>query len=213
MDGNRRWAQSKGFSKYIGHKKGVDNLENLIDWCLAKEIGLLTVYALSTENLKREPKELQNLFKLIEKYVANTKKFIKKGVQVRIIGRLEVFPEKTKQALIKIKQETQSCEKLIFNIALGYGGRDEIIRTVNQMLENKIAITEENLTQNLDTAGLPDPDLIIRTGGDQRLSNFLLWQSSYTTFYFTPVFWPAFDQKEFQKALDFWNSQKQNYGK
>ena len=200
MDGNRGWAKSKGLPKFAGHKKGVDNLENLLDLCLEKNVDIVTVYALSTENLKREPAELKNLFNLLEKYVKPIHKFIKKGIQVRILGNPSVFPDSTKQALDNIVEKTQNCDKLIFNIALNYGGRDEIIRTINKMQKNDIALTEENLAQNLDTAGLPEPDLIIRTGGDHRLSNFLLWQSSYSSLYFTPTFWPAFDKKEFEKV-------------
>lgn len=213
MDGNRRWAKQKGFPKIMGHKKGADNLETIIDICLQKKVNILTVYALSTENLKREPEELKNLFNLIEKYVKNTQKFIKQDIQVQIIGDTSSFPKSTKAALEKVKAETQNCETLIFNIALGYGGRNEIIRTVNTMLKNKTEITIENLNQNLDTKGLADPDLIIRTGGDHRLSNFLLWQSSYSTLYFTPIFWPDFNEKELVKALAFFSEQKQNYGK
>ena len=213
MDGNRRWAKQRGLPKFIGHKKGVDNLEKLIDICLKHEISILTVYALSTENLKREPKELKNLFQLLEKYVKPVNKFIKRGIKVRIIGNVFVLPESTQKALVKIQRETKKQKKMVFNIAINYGGRDEIVRTVNAMQKNNIPITVENLNENLDTQGAPNPDLIIRTGGDYRLSNFLIWQSAYASLYFTPVLWPDFNEKEFQKALDFLNAEKQNYGK
>lgn len=213
MDGNRRWAKSKGLPKIIGHKYGADNLEKILDLSIQKNIDIITVYALSTENLKREEKELKNLFKLIEKYLQPAEKFIKNKIKVNILGSPESFPESTQAALKKIVKETQNCNKLIFNIALNYGGKDEIIRTVKKMEKAKIPFTQENLEQNLDTKGLPNPDLIIRTGGDCRLSNFLLWQASYSTLYFTKTCWPAFDENEFDQALDFLKKQKQNYGK
>lgn len=213
MDGNRRWAKARGLPKFAGHKYGVDNLENLLDFCLQEKIEIVTVYALSTENLKREKAELDNLFDLLEKYLRKTEQFTKKNIQIRILGNLTIFPESTQKAIQEAVSKTQNCDKLIFNIALNYGGKDEIVRTVNKMLQAKILITPENLEQNLDTGNLPQPDLIIRTGGDYRLSNFLLWQAAYATLYFTPTYWPDFDKKEFQKALDFWKNQKQNYGK
>lgn len=213
MDGNRRWANSKGLPKIAGHKYGADNLEKILDLCLQKEIEILTVYALSTENLKRKKSELQNLFTLLDKYLSNTQKFTKRGIKVNILGNPEVFPEKTQNALKNIVKVTQDCQSLIFNIALNYGGRDEIVRTIQKMQKEEIVFTAENLEKNLDTQGLPNPDLIIRTGGDQRLSNFLLWQASYSTLYFTETFWPNFNQTELEKALDFLKKQKQNYGK
>lgn len=213
MDGNRRWAKSKGLPKFAGHKYGVDNLENLLGFCLEKQIKIVTVYALSTENLKRDEKELKNLFHLLEKYLKQTDKFIKQDTQVRVLGNLEIFPEKTQKIIQSTIKQTQDCRSLIFNIALNYGGKDEIVRTVNKMINAKIEINQSSLEKNLDTQELPHPDLIIRTGGDQRLSNFLLWQGSYSTLYFTKTYWPAFDEKEFEKALDFLKSQKQNYGK
>lgn len=212
MDGNRRWAKSKGLPKFAGHKYGVENLENLLNLCLKKRINIVTTYALSTENLKREEKELKNLFSLLEKYLKRTKKFKNQGVKINILGNVEVFPESTKKVIKNAIEVTQSCDKLIFNIALNYGGRDEIVRTVKRMIGNKIQINQENLEKNLDTQGLPNPDLIIRTGGDRRLSNFLLWQASYATLYFTQTYWPAFGETEFVKALDFLKTQKQNNG-
>lgn len=213
MDGNRRWAKSRGLPKMAGHKYGADNLERVLDFCLQKGIDILTVYALSTENLKRKKSELNNLYKLLDKYLEKTEKFVKKGIKINILGNPEVFPEKTQKALKNISKKTQNCEKLIFNIALNYGGRDEIVRTIQKMQNNGTQITKKNIENNLDTQGLPSPDLIIRTGGDQRLSNFLLWQASYSTLYFTETFWPAFDGTELEKALDFLKEQKQNYGK
>ncbi len=213
MDGNRRWAKSKGLPKFSGHKYGVDNLENLLELCLQSKIKIVTVYALSTENLKRDEKELKNLFDLLEKYLKQTKKFTDKNIKINILGNPSVFPESTQKVIQNAINETKNCDKLIFNIAINYGGKDEIVRAVKKMKTNNLEFTQENLERNLDTQELPPPDLIIRTGGDQRLSNFLLWQASYATLYFTPVFWPAFEKNEFEKALNFFKSQKQNYGK
>ena len=212
MDGNRRWATSRGLPKIIGHKYGAKNLEKNIDICQKKGIKYLTVYALSTENLKRETKELNNLFKLIEKYLKSTDKFTERGIRINIIGNTEIFPEETKLILKNAEKETHDCDKLIFNIALNYGGRDEIVRTVQKMQKENIELTEENLSKNLDTGKIPEPDLIIRTGGDYRLSNFLLWQIAYSEFLFTEKLWPDFNKDDLLDAIYAFQNRNRKFG-
>lgn len=217
MDGNRRWATERGLPKMAGHTQGAKNLKTIAKAVQAAGIPYLTLYALSTENLKeRSAEELKHLFSLFEQLVDYLDDFIQNNAQLRLIGDLSGIPEKTRLALEKIALETRHNKDMVMTLAVNYGGRDELVRAMRKIAANNIPatdITEQVITDSLDTMGLPDVDMIIRTAGNQRLSGFLAWQSTYAELYFTPVKWPAFDKAELQKALDWFAEQQRNRGK
>lgn len=220
LDGNGRWAKKKGMPRGYGHVKGCENLEKVCEY--ARELGVkyLTVYAFSTENWKRSREEVEGLMKLFRDYLKKCIKISKKWqMRVRVIGEISAFDKDIQDSVRKLEEFSSQFEELHFQLALNYGGRNEIVRGVRSLLEKcregKIVpedITEENFGNYLDTAGLPDPDLLIRTSGELRLSNFLLWQLAYTEFYFTQVHWPDFDREELVKAIQQYNSRDRRYG-
>ena len=219
LDGNGRWAKSKGMPRSYGHVKGCENLEDICE--LAKELGVkyLTVYAFSTENWKRSKEEVEGLMKLFRNYLKKCIKISKKNnMRVKIIGDPSAFDEDFQQSIRELEEFYKDFDDLHFQIALNYGSRDEITRAVNRMLEDQKKgiligeVTEETISSYLDTAGIPDPDLLIRTSGELRLSNYLLWQLAYTEFYFTDVPWPDFKKKELVKAIEKYNERDRRYG-
>jgi len=219
LDGNGRWAKKRGMPRSYGHIKGCENLENICE--IAKELGVkyLTVYAFSTENWKRSREEVEGLMKLFRSYLKKCIKISKKNkMQVRIIGDPSAFDKDIRESIRELEDFSKDFEELHFQIALNYGSRDEILRAVKQlgtdMKNNTIAgeLTEEIFAGYLDTAGLPDPDLLIRTSGEMRLSNYLLWQLAYSEFYFTDVTWPDFDKAELVKAIEKYNERDRRYG-
>lgn len=219
LDGNGRWAKSKGMPRSYGHVKGCENLEDICE--VAKELGVkyLTVYAFSTENWKRSKEEVEGLMKLFRNYLKKCIKISKKNnMKVKIIGDPSAFDEDIQQSIRELEEFSQDFDDLHFQIALNYGSRDEITRAVNRMLEDQKKgiltgeVTEETISSYLDTAGIPDPDLLIRTSGELRLSNYLLWQLAYTEFYFTDVPWPDFKKKELVKAIEKYNERDRRYG-
>lgn len=218
MDGNRRWAKMHGFSKFEGHRAGVENLGKIVKLCAKKGIKILTIYALSTENwLKRSKSELSYLMKLFREFMLRERHNLnKEGVRLTVLGDISVFPKNLKEAINETIEMLKKNNQFQFNVALNYGGRKEIVRAVQKIRKNSIAndkITERLISQNLYTSGQPDPDLIIRTGGEQRLSNFLIWQASYAELYFTKVFWPDFDEKELNRALKEFSQRQRRFGK
>ena len=219
LDGNGRWAKSKGMPRNYGHVKGCENLEDICE--VAKELGVkyLTVYAFSTENWKRSKEEVEGLMKLFRNYLKKCIKISKKNnMRVKIIGDPSAFDEDIQQSIRELEEFSKDFDELHFQIALNYGSRDEITRAVNRMLEDQKKgiltgeVTEETISSYLDTAGIPDPDLLIRTSGELRLSNYLLWQLAYTEFYFTDVPWPDFKKKELVKAIEKYNERDRRYG-
>lgn len=220
LDGNGRWAKKRGMPRSYGHVKGCANLETICDDI--KELGVkyLTVYAFSTENWKRSKEEIDGLMKLFRNYLKKCIKISTKNkMRVRVIGDISAFDQDIQEGIIKLEEHSSQYDELHFQLALNYGSRDEIIRGTRKMLEDCKAgrITPEDMTEErfagyLDTAGLPDPDLMIRTSGEQRLSNFLLWQLAYTEFYFTPVPWPDFNKEELVKAIEKYNERDRRYG-
>jgi len=218
MDGNRRWAEKRGLSVGDGHTAGAENLEKIIDYCLKIGVKTLTVYALSTENWrKRTKKEVKGIFDLLIKYFKNRKKdYEKKGVKLGVLGDFQAFPRKVFQAIEEILKIVKKHERLKVNLALNYGGRDEILNAVRKIIKEKIplrSLNEKNFSRFLYTNGEPDPDLIIRTGGEVRLSNFLLWQMSYSELFFTNTLWPDFNEEELDKAIIEYQKRKRNFGK
>ena len=218
MDGNRRWAEKRGLTINEGHEAGAKNLEKIIDHCLKLGVKTLTVYALSTENWRqRTEKEVKGIFDLILRAAKEKKKEYKvKGVKLAVLGEFQAFPRKVARALGEILKIVKVHERLKVNLALNYGGRDEILNAVRKIIQEKIPLkklNEKTFSHFLYTSGEPDPDLIIRTAGEVRISNFLLWQMSYSELYFTDTLWPDFDEKELDKAIVEYQKRQRNFGK
>lgn len=217
IDGNRRWAKEKKLSSYKGHERGIERVIEIIDYAYLKKIKVLTLFGFSTENWKRPQKEVNYLMALFTKFAKKyASEFHKKGIRFRHIGNLAGLPHSLQQEIIKAQHLTSSNKLMHLNIALNYGGRDEVVRAVKKIIEEKFTsseITEKVLMNHLDTAGLPDVDLVIRTSGERRLSNFLPLQSTYAELYFPPIYWPDFDTHQFDLALEEFSSRKRRFGK
>jgi undecaprenyl diphosphate synthase len=215
MDGNRRWAARNGMRVDEGHKEGAKNFERIVK--AAKDLGVvyLTVYALSTENFKsRSSVEIKILFDLMKKVLDEKKVgFEKERINLKFIGNLSKLPADLAKDLKNLENKIPEKNSLTVIVAVNYGGREEIVSSVEKIANKKLEISEENISNNLYTQGLPDPDLIIRTGGHKRLSNFLLWQGAYSELYFTDTLWPDFGEKEFKKALDDFKERVRNFGR
>jgi len=216
MDGNRRWAKAHAFELYRGHDNGAKVFGHMCEWCLQAAVPYLTVYAFSTENWKRNEREVRHLFALMEKYFLEEKtNCVEKGIKIIIIGDRSRFDKRSLSVIEGIEQATAACTKLVVQIALSYGGRDEIVRAVKKIIaDNKADISEENFGDYLDTAGTPDVDLVIRTGGaeNRRMSNFLPWQTVYAEWFFSDLLWPDFSEQEFTNAIEYYKSVKRKMG-
>ena len=218
--GNGRWAKAKGMPRSYGHVKCCANLETVCDYM--KELGVkyVTVYAFSTENWKRSKDEVDGLMKLFRSYLKKCIKLADKNkMRVRVIGEVSAFDQDIQESIARLEQYSQKYDEIYFQIALNYGSRDEIIRGIRKLAQDaadgkvKPEEIDEHVFDNyLDTAGIPDPDLMIRTSGELRLSNFLLWQMAYTEFYFTDVAWPDFNKAELIKAIEKYNQRDRRYG-
>lgn len=225
MDGNRRYAMMQGMPPYKGHEVGKDKLEEVIKWCHELGIKILTVFAFSTDNFKRKKEEVEHLMKLFEedlKRLANEKEIHENKVRVKIIGQIDLLPENVRKAAVNVMEKTKNYDKYYFNIAIGYGGREEIVEAIKKVAkdvkEGKIKpeeINKEILSSYLYTSHLPfpDPDLVLRTSGEERISNFLLWQLAYAELYFTDVYWPALKKTDFLKAIQSYQRRQRRYGK
>lgn len=218
VDGNRRWAKKRNLPSLAGHKYVVEHiLEPIIYRCLELKIPYLTFWAFSTENWKRGEKFASSLFNLMrQKMKKSVKKYHEKGIRLNTIGDLSRLPKDLTKTIEKWKKQSQKNKKIMVTIALNYGGRNEIVRAIKKILKLKpktAKITEKNFSQFLDTSNMPDPDLIIRTGGEQRLSGFMLWQAQYSELYFTKTLMPDFNLKEFEKALKDFCKRKRRFGK
>ena len=223
MDGNRRFAWSQELEREVGHRHGKDKLKEVMDWILDLEIRYLTVYALSTENLSgREGDELDTLYDL---YVAGFQEICAdpqihaSGVKVQAVGRLELLPERVQNAIKAAEEKTGGYTNFLFTVCLAYGGREEIVDAVRELADDhaqgKIsldAIDTDAISNRLYTADLPDPDLVIRTSGEERISNFLLWQIAYSELHFTDVHWPSFSRNDLYEAIDSYQKRKRRYG-
>lgn len=220
LDGNGRWAKKRGMPRGYGHVKGCENLEKICEYASELGVRYLTVFAFSTENWKRSRDEVEGLMKLFRDYLKKCIKLSKKWkMRMRVIGEISAFDQDIQDSVRKLEDFSSQFDELHFQLALNYGSRDEIIRGVRRMLAECQAgelspkdMTEERFGEYLDTAGLPDPDLLIRTSGEQRLSNFLLWQLAYTEFYFTDVHWPDFDREELVRAIEQYNKRDRRFG-
>ena len=223
MDGNGRWAKERGLPRNEGHRRGTKTLESIIKHAEKLGVKYLTVYAFSTENWKRPEEEVAGLMNLFEKYLDNHIKKARGDMnRFRAIGDLEatVIPNRIKEKIIQLEEMTKDKTGICFNMAFNYGGRDEIVRAckkiAEQVKQNKLDIADINevcFENYLDTKGMPEPDLMIRTSGEMRISNFLPWQLSYTEFYFVSCLWPDFNTKELDKAIDAFNERQRRFGK
>ena len=220
LDGNGRWAKKRGMPRSYGHVKGCANLETICDDMKQLGVKYLTVYAFSTENWKRSREEVEGLMKLFRNYLKKCIKIAEKNkMRVRVIGDITAFDKDIQERITYLEEFSKKYDELHFQIALNYGSRDEITRGMRRLAqdaaEGKITpeeVDEEMVESYLDTAGIPDPDLLIRTSGELRLSNFLLWQLAYTEFYFTDVAWPDFNREELIRAIEKYNARDRRYG-
>ncbi len=220
LDGNGRWAKAKGMPRSYGHVKGCANLETICDDM--KELGVkyLTVYAFSTENWKRSREEVEGLMKLFRNYLKKCIRISERNkMRVKIIGDITAFDEDIQRKIVELEEFSKDYTDLHFQIALNYGSRDEILRGIRRLAQDAVdgkvkpeEIDEKMFENYLDTAGIPDPDFMIRTSGELRLSNYLLWQMAYTEFYFTDVAWPDFHKAELIKAIEKYNERDRRYG-
>ena len=220
MDGNGRWAKKRGLPRVAGHRAGVKTVDRIMEDAVELGIKVLTLYTFSTENWKRPSLEVKALMELLHKnLIGKRDKLLKNNVRLRISGDSNAFPDKVRKELQATMDATAGCSRMTMNLALGYSGRGEIL-TAAKTLASAVArgdiqasdITEEVFSNHLTTGGLPDPELVIRTSGELRLSNFLLWQSSYSEFYFTDVFWPDFNKDELIKAIADYQSRDRRFG-
>ena len=213
MDGNGRWGLKNKNSRNLGHKAGLTTVEKILNETIKKKIKYLTLYAFSTENWKRPKKEINFLFNLLEEFLINkTNQLNKNNIKLKIIGKKNLFTNKLKKILNNAEKITESNKLLQINLALNYGSKSELVNTVNLLRKNKKKITEKNITKNLYTKNIPDPDILIRTGNTKRLSNFLLWQLAYAEIYFVKKLWPEFNIIDYNKILNHYKNLKRNFG-
>lgn len=220
MDGNGRWAKQRSKERIEGHKAGAESVRAVVRACRKLGIKVLTLYAFSSENWRRPKKEVQALMRLLVQYLRSEYKELKeKGIKLRVIGRITDLPKYVQKSLDMAIKSTENNSDMILNIALSYGGRDEIVRAARKLMqqaaEGKVTpqqLTEENFPDFLDSHGLPDPDLLIRTGGENRISNFLLWQMAYTEFYFTETLWPDFREDQLIEAIKEYQRRERRFG-
>lgn len=220
MDGNGRWAEQRRLPRILGHRKGVETVQRVVDECLDLGIGFLTLYAFSSENWGRPRKEVDALMGLLGTFLEKELgQLQQRGIRLVAIGELDRLPSETHEILKKIIRLTENNTNMVLNLALSYGSRDELTRAMRQIgkdiLDGKLQpgnLTEEDIDARLDTHDMPDPDLLIRTSGEMRVSNFLLWQIAYTELYFTEALWPDFSREELTRALQAYNSRQRRFG-
>ena len=213
MDGNGRWGLKKKNSRNYGHSIGVKTVENIINEAISQKIKYLTLYTFSTENWKRPKNEIIFLISLLENYInKELKNLIKQKIKLKIIGNINKFPNSLKLKLKKAEKLSRYNNKIQINIALNYGSKEEIINAVKKLQKLSLKINSQNISNNLYTANIPDPEILIRTGDRKRLSNFLLWQSSYTELYFVKKLWPDFTKRDFKKIIFNFSKVRRNFG-
>jgi undecaprenyl diphosphate synthase len=216
MDGNGRWAIARGLPRLVGHRAGTENLRRIITACVEFGVKYLTIYAFSTENWGRPREEVEGLMNILEDVIdRELAELNEEGVQLRHIGRLERLDPKLQEKVMDAIELTKHNDRLVLNVAFNYGGRDEIVNAIQKMIKDGVKVEEVNsdlVSRYLFTAGVPDPDLIIRTSGELRVSNFLIWQGAYSEWYVTSVYWPDFNKEEFRKALDTFSKRDRRYG-
>ncbi len=225
LDGNRRYAKEMGYDDVVmGHKLGADKLDDVLQWCADLGIKIITIWVFSTDNIQRDKEEVEALLKVIQEKIEELAKspVIKKnGFRIKALGKIDALPEELKAVIRSSEESTQTHTKHMLNIAIGYGGREEIVEAVKKAVKEKKvstidelanSITSEDITSHLYTNGIPDPDLIIRTSGEIRLSGFLLWQSAYSEFYFCDALWPVFRKIDFLRAIRSYQHRSRRFG-
>ena len=213
MDGNGRWGIKHKKSRNLGHRAGLNTVERIIKSTIKNKVKYLTLYAFSTENWKRPQNEIKFLFKLLDSFIdQKIKEFNKNNIKLKIIGNINVFEKKLKEKLKKSEQLTKNNRKLQVNLALNYGSKSELIDTFKKLNKTSKNITIQNIEKNLLTSNIPDPDILIRTGNTNRLSNFLLWQLAYSEIFFEKKLWPDFNENDYNKILNKFKKIKRNYG-
>jgi undecaprenyl diphosphate synthase len=216
MDGNGRWAQQRGLPRLAGHRAGTENVRRILRACVEYGVKILTLYAFSTENWSRPREEVEGLLALLSQVIDRELDELRRnGVQLRHLGTLEGLPDNLQRRIREAIAATAAGDRIIVNVALNYGGRREIVEAVQRMMQDGLTadqVTEQALASYLYTAGLPDPDLIIRTAGEMRLSNFLIWQAAYAEFYSTPTYWPDFGPEELYQALVAYGQRVRKFG-
>ncbi len=215
MDGNGRWAKKRSLPRSAGHVAGAKTFKNIAKYCNKIGLQYLTVYAFSTENWKRPEEEVKGIMNLLRDYLKDAENFKGENIRLRFIGDREPLAEDIKELMKKNEEDSREATGLNLNIAINYGGRDELTKAFRRMVENGVRaedITEEAITENLYTSGMPDPDFIIRPSGEYRLSNYLIWQSAYAEYWFSDVLWPDFGPKHLEKAIDDYNHRNRRFG-
>jgi len=213
MDGNGRWGRKKKKSRNFGHINGIRVIEKLVKDSIKIKIPIVTFYTFSTENWKRPKREIKFLFKLIDHYfVKEINNLVKNNIKINIIGNIKILPKKIKGRLLDSMKRTRDCKKILINLAINYGAKDEIVEAASRIRRKKSSISIKNFENNLYTNNLPDPDILIRTGGKKRLSNFLLWQLAYSELYFIDKLWPDFSIKDYHKIINHFKKVKRNFG-
>ena len=214
MDGNGRWALNRRKSRNYGHQQGLRTIEKIVDYAIKKKIPYLTLFTFSSENWKRPKNEVNFLFKLLENYFKkNLLKVIRNGIKVKIIGDKSKLARNLRKIIKLVENKTKKNKKISVQLALNYGSKHEIINSLKIINKKKQKITNENFEKNLYTSGLPNPDILIRTGGQRRLSNFLLWQIAYAEIFFVNKMWPDFNKNDFQKILNTFKKIKRSFGR
>lgn len=219
MDGNRRWAKQQGLATPQGHKEGAENLKRIAKFANKIGIEYMTVYAFSTENWKRSKEEVAAIMKLLKSYIFDFFKSDDNNIKVKVIGRTEDLPKDIYEEIQKVEEKTRNNTGMILNIAFNYGGRDELVTATKKIAQKVVdgelnieGINEKIISDNLYTVGQPDPDLLIRTSGEERISNFLPWQISYSEFVFTDKYWPEYDETEFLKSIQIYQKRTRRFG-
>jgi undecaprenyl diphosphate synthase len=216
MDGNGRWARKRGLPRLAGHRAGTENIRRIVTECVAQGVGHLTLYAFSTENWSRPSAEVDGLMRILGEFIdRETANLHREGARIRHLGRLENLSDQLQRKIHWALDLTRANERLTLAVAFNYGGRDDIVGAVRALVARGVApemITEEAITEQLSTCGMPDPDLIIRTSGEWRLSNFLIWQAAYSEYWTTPVFWPDFTPDHLRQAIEDYGQRKRRFG-
>ena len=214
MDGNGRWAKKRVLPRIAGHSQGLQSAQKIVKLSVQHNIKYLTLFTFSTENWDRPAEEVKGLLKLIDESVTNASdQIFNNNIVIHFLGDNKVFPKNLQKQLSNLEKKCAKNNGLVLNIALNYGGRAEIVRAVNKLIKaNQKKVTEKNIVDNLDTAGMPNVDLLIRTGGEKRISNFLLWQIAYAELFFMDTLWPDFSEKHFIEALDWYQKRQRKFG-
>jgi len=214
LDGNGRWATKRGLPRSMGHKAGCENIKKIVEHIFDLGIKCATFFMFSTENWKRPKEEVDNIFEIARGYIhENLDRFVERGVKIVTMGDIDKLPKDLRDKLHEGIERTKNCDKFILNLAINYGGRDEILRATNEAIkQGKILKKQEDFQKLLYSADLPDPDFIIRTSGEMRISNFMLYQMAYSEFLFSPILWPDFNEKQLQKALINFQRRKRRFG-